>query len=277
MRYVDLPSGERIPAFGVGTWRMGERPGARDDEVRALQLALDLGVTLIDTAEMYGEGEAERIVGEAVAGRRDEVFIVSKVYPHNASRSRTLTACERSLQHLGTDRIDLYLLHWRGGVPLEETVAAFEQLQADGKIRHWGVSNLDLDDMEELLAVPGGERVATNQVLYNLARRNIEYEILPFCRERGIPVMAYSPLDQGRIEGHRGLAELSARMGTTRAVLALAWVLQQEGVVAIPKAVRPEHVRDNLSALDLPLDADTIELLDAMFPPPAGPARLPIY
>jgi diketogulonate reductase-like aldo/keto reductase len=274
MRKVSLPSGERVPVLGQGTWYMGDDPRRRGLEAASLARGLDLGLTLIDTAEMYGEGGAERAVGDAIAGRRDEVFLVSKVYPHNAGRKAALAACARSLERLRTDRIDLYLLHWRGGVPLAETVEAFLELQEEGRIRHWGVSNLDADDMAELEAVAGGAGCACNQVLYNLDRRGIEWDLLPWCRERGIPVMAYSPLEQGRLARHKGLAALAARLGVPPLRLALAWVLRQEGVIAIPKAIRPEHQDENLKALALEPDAATLAELDALFPPPTGPRPL---
>jgi diketogulonate reductase-like aldo/keto reductase len=259
--------------LGQGTWYMGEDPAARKDEVAALRLGLDLGVTLIDTAEMYGEGGAEEVVGEAIAGRRDEVFLVSKVYPHNADRRGVQVACERSLRRLGTDRLDLYLLHWRGNVPLEETLDAFVRLREQGKIRDFGVSNFDLEDMLEAAALPGGELVATDQVLYNLTQRGIEWELLPWCRERGIPVMAYSPLEsdpasQAGMLRNPQLTDVARRHGVTPAQVALAWLLRQDGVVVIPKAVRPQHVRENRAALDIVLTPEDLAQLDAGFPPP---------
>jgi diketogulonate reductase-like aldo/keto reductase len=264
-----LPSGESVPAFGLGTWRMGESRSRRKDEVAALRIGLDLGMTLIDTAEMYADGQAEEIVAEAVAGRRDEVFIVSKVLPSNATRRGTIAACERSLKHLHTDRIDLYLLHWRGTAPLHETVEAFVELVRAGKIRHWGVSNLDFADMEELVALPGGSAVATNQVLYNLARRGIEYDLTPWSRRRGIPIMAYSPIDQGgRLLRHAALKEIAAHHNATPAQVALAWLLRQEGMIVIPKAGTVEHTRENRAALDLRLTRDDLADLDRAFPPP---------
>jgi diketogulonate reductase-like aldo/keto reductase len=267
---ITLPSGEAVPRLGQGTWRMGESRRLRDEEIAALKLGLGLGMTLIDTAEMYGDGEAERIVGEALAGRRDEVFIVSKVLPENASRAGTIAACERSLKRLGTDRIDLYLLHWRGRHPLKETLAGFQALMDQGLIRSWGVSNFDVDDMEELEALPGGKAGATNQVLYNLARRGIEADLLPWCRDRGIPIMAYSPIDQGRILRDRSLGRVAARHGATPAQIALAWVLRHEDMMVIPKAMTETHVRKNRAALDLPLTpADLAELARA-FPAPRG-------
>jgi len=268
MRSVILPSGETVPALGQGTWMMGEDPSARAREIATLRAGLDLGLTLIDTAEMYGEGLAEALVAEAIEGRRDEVFIVSKVYPHNASRRGVAAACERSLARLATDRIDLYLLHWRGSVPLAETVRSFEDLQRAGKIRHWGVSNLDLADMRELWSVPGGAQAATNQLLYNLDRRGIEWDLLPWLRERGVPVMAYSPIEQGRLLRHRGLRAFAQRHGMTQAQAALAWLLRRDDVIAIPKASSPERVKENAGALAHRLAAAQLAELDALFAPP---------
>jgi diketogulonate reductase-like aldo/keto reductase len=269
-----LPSGEAVPVLGQGTWHMGEDPKRKRQEVAALQLGLDLGMTLIDTAEMYGDGGAEKVVGEAIAGRRDEVFLVSKVLPSNATRRGTITACENSLRRLKTDRIDLYLLHWRGSVPLQETLEAFFALLRDEKIRYWGVSNFDISDMRELFELPGGDDVATNQVLYNLTRRGIEYGLLPWCREQRIPIMAYSPIEQGRLLGHRELQRVAARHGATPAQIALAWVLRQDGIIAIPKAVAPAHVRENRAAVDIRLTAEDLAELDRAFPPPKGPQPL---
>jgi diketogulonate reductase-like aldo/keto reductase len=263
-----LPSGEPVPTYGLGTWMMGESEKKRAGEVAAIKLGLDLGITLIDTAEMYGDGEAENIVGDAIAGRRDELFIVSKVLPENASRKDTIAACERSLKRLRTDRIDLYLLHWRGSTPLSHTLKAFAELQHSGKIRHWGVSNFDTDDMEELVTLPGGEKCATNQVLYNLKRRRIEYDLVPFCRARKIPVMAYSPIEQGRLLGISVLQTVAGRHGATPAQVALAWLLSQEGTIVIPKATDPKHARDNIAALDLRLTAEDYADLDRAFPSP---------
>jgi len=263
-----LPSGEPVPVFGLGTWMMGEAEKKRADEVTALKLGLDLGATLIDTAEMYGDGEAEEIVGEAITGRRDGLFLVSKVLPENSARKDTIAACERSLKRLRTDRIDLYLLHWRGSTPLAHTLEAFIQLRREGKIRHWGVSNFDTDDMEELLALPGGDQCATNQVLYNLKRRRIEYDLVPLCRERGIPVMAYSPIEQGRLLGAAALKEVAQRHGATPAQVALAWLLGQPGTIVIPKATNPAHVHENFAALDLTLTNDDTRALERAFPSP---------
>jgi diketogulonate reductase-like aldo/keto reductase len=268
MQQVELPGGERVPALGQGTWYMGEQAGARRAEVAALRRGIELGMTLIDTAEMYGEGGAEIVVGEAVAGRRDEVFIVSKVYPHNASAKGTIAACERSLQRLDTDRIDLYLLHWRGRHPLAETVAAFERLQRDGKIRHWGVSNLDTDDMEELFGVPGGTACAVDQILLNLTRRGPEFDLLPWCRRHAVPVMAYSPIEQGRLPASTELDQVARRHGVDRFTIALAWVLHHPGVIAIPKAGSLAHLEANRRAADLRLDGEDLALLDRAFPPP---------
>ena len=271
MKHVTLSSGEKVPALGLGTWRMGENRRRRPAEAAALRLGLELGMTLIDTAEMYGEGGAEEVVAEVIAGQRDRVFLVSKVYPHNASRKGVIAACERSLKRLRTDRLDLYLLHWRGGEPLADTVAGFEALVADGKIRYWGVSNFDADDMAELARLKAGGHVATNQVLYNLSRRGIEWDLLPWCRKRRIPIMAYSPLDQGgSLLGKRGLKAVAARHDATSAQIALAWLLRQHDVMVIPKASDLEHVRENRRALDIALtDADLAEL-DRAFPPPRG-------
>ncbi|SFI80243.1 Aldo/keto reductase [Phyllobacterium sp. CL33Tsu] len=274
IRTTSLPSGEKVPVLGQGTWFMGEDRRQAQREVEALRLGIDLGMTLIDTAEMYGDGGAEEIVGEAIAGRRDEVFIVSKVLPSNASRKGTIAACERSLKRLKCETIDLYLLHWRGGYKLHDTVAAFEELIETGKIRAWGVSNFDTDDMEELFDVSGGSAVAADQVLYNLTRRGIEFDLLPFCQNRTIPVMAYSPIEQGRMLGHPALAKIAKAYETTPAVVALAFVINQEGVIAIPKSSTPQHIRDNRKALDLKLSAEHLAVLDSVFPPPQRKQRL---
>lgn len=274
MRTTKLPSGQAVPVLGQGTWYMGDEPRRRADEIATLRQGLDLGMTLIDTAEMYGDGASEKLVGEAIAGRRDEVFLVSKVLPSNASRSGTIAACERSLRRLGTDRIDLYLLHWRGRTPFAETIAAFEALQDAGKIRHWGVSNMDVSDMQELLRAPGGDAVATNQVLYNLTRRGIEYDLLPQAQQAGLPLMAYSPIEQGRLADYPEVEDIAERHGVTAAQVALAWVLRQQGVIAIPKASRPEHVKLNRAALDLKLTQEDLDELDEAFRPPDGPEPL---
>ena len=268
MRHVTLKSGDKVPVLGLGTWRMGERKSERAAEVAAIKLGLDLGVRLIDTAEMYGEGGAEEMLAEALAGRRDDIFLVSKVYPHNASRKGAVAACERSLKRLQTDRLDLYLLHWRGSVPLAETVEAFETLKKDGKITQWGVSNLDAGDMDELASVPNGKNCASNQVLYHLDSRGIEWSVLPKCQKAEIMVMAYSPLGQGPLLRKPALKKIADKHGADPAAVALAWVLRHPGMITIPKAVKPDHVRANLKALEVKLDAEDLEALDAAFPPP---------
>ncbi len=267
---VTLPSGDKVPQLGQGTWRMGESTRKREAEIAALRLGIDLGLTLIDTAEMYGDGVAEGIVAEAIHGRRDECFIVTKVLPENATRAGTIAACERSLKRLKTDRIDLYLLHWRGRTALEETLAGFAALIEAGAIRLWGVSNFDVDDMEELLALPGGTGCATNQVLYNLRRRGIEAGLLPWCRERGIPIMAYSPIEQGRLLRERTLTGIAMRHRATPAQIALAWVLRQRDMMVIPKSGTLDHVRENRAALDITLTEQDLGELDRAFPPPKG-------
>ncbi|RZJ20591.1 MAG: aldo/keto reductase, partial [Haliea sp.] len=265
---------EAVPALGMGTWRMGEDRALRAQEISTLQLGLDLGCHLIDTAEMYGEGLAEELVGQALQGRRDKAFIVSKVYPHNASAAGVAAACERSLRRLKTDHIDLYLLHWRGSVPLAQTLAGLAALQQAGKIRHYGVSNLDLADMQELWSLPGGPGVQTNQLLYNLSRRGIEWDLLPWMRERGMPVMAYSPIEQARLLRHHGLAAFAQRHGMTASQAALAWLLAQRDVIAIPKTADPERMRENFAAADIVLDAAQQAELDALFPRPAAATPL---
>jgi len=267
-RTLKLPSGEAVPVLGQGTWKMGEDRRRHADEVAALKLGLDLGITLIDTAEMYASGGAEDVVAEAIAGRRDETFLVSKVLPSNASRAGVKRACENSLKRLATDRIDLYLLHWPGSVPLSETVEAFEALKAEGKIRHWGVSNFDTDEMEELIGLASGGNVQTNQVLYNLSRRGLEFDLAPWSREHRIPLMAYSPVEQGALARNARLEAVAARHNATAAQIALAWVMVQPGVIAIPKAGRQEHVRQNAAALDIELTAQDFAELDRAFPPP---------
>jgi aldehyde reductase len=274
MKTVTLPSGATVPALGQGTWNMGEQRGARAEESAALRLGLDLGLTLIDTAEMYGEGAAEELVGEAVAGRRDQAFIVSKIYPHNASRKGTVAACERSLKRLRTDRIDLYLLHWRGNIALEESMEALRGLQQAGKILHYGVSNLDLADMRELWSLEAGRGAAVNQLLYNLSRRGIEWDLLPWMREHKLPLMAYSPIEQARLVRHAGLKEFAKRHGITPAQAALAWLLDRDDVIVIPKTGQRERVRENHGALAVRLDAAQRAELDALFPPPKGPRPL---
>ncbi len=265
---IRLFDGAMLPRLGLGTWRMGESRARRADEIAALRLGLDLGVTLIDTAEMYGAGEAEEIVAEAIRGRRREVFVVTKFYPHHASRAALERACEGSLKRLDIDAIDLYLLHWRGDVPFAETVATLERLAAAGKIRRWGVSNLDVADLEDLATIDRGGRVAANQVLYSLTQRGIEFDLLPWCAKRHVPVMAYSPLDQGAIASNAKLRAIARRRELAPAQLALAWVLRDPNIVAIPKATRLEHVRANHAAAAVTLDAATLAELDAAFPAP---------
>jgi diketogulonate reductase-like aldo/keto reductase len=276
MRYVTFADGTKVPALGLGTWHMGERRLDRTKEVKALQLGLDLGLTLIDTAEMYGEGGAEEVVGEAVAGRRDSVFIVSKVYPHNASREGVVAACERSLKRLGTDRLDLYLLHWRGSHPLGETVGGFEALVTAGKIRRWGVSNFDAADMTRLAAIPGGGACASNQVLYHLGERGIEWDLLPAARAAKMPVMAYSPLGQGEILGSPSLKRIADKHGVKTAAVALAWAMRDGATIAIPKSSDQNHTRFNAAAADLVLDAADLATLDKAFAPPDGPSPLAV-
>ncbi|TIL64343.1 aldo/keto reductase [Mesorhizobium sp.] len=268
IRTTTLPSGEAVPVLGQGTWKMGEDARRHADEVNALKLGLDLGMTLIDTAEMYASGGAEEVVADAIAGRRDEVFLVSKVLPSNASRTGVPAACEASLRHLRTDRIDLYLLHWPGSVPLAETVEAFEALKIAGKIRHWGVSNFDTHEMEELVSLPAGDGVQTNQILYNLSQRGPEFDLAPWSRQRGIPLMAYSPVDQGVLARNASLEAIAARHDATPAQLALAWVMAQDRVIAIPKASKQEHIRQNVAALDIELTREDFAEIDRAFPPP---------
>ncbi|MBG9390633.1 aldo/keto reductase [Caenimonas aquaedulcis] len=268
MKHLTLPCGESVAALGQGTWRIGDDPARRREEIECLRRGIDLGLTLIDTAEMYGDGRSEALVGEAIDGRRDEVFLVSKVYPHNASRRAMQRSCDDSLRRLRVDAIDLYLLHWPGNVPLAETVEAFEALRRAGKIRHWGVSNVDLSLMGELHALPGGAAVQTDQVLYNLARRGVEWDLLPWLRERRIPVMAYSPLDEGRLVRRRGLVEFGQRHGMTPAQAAIAWLLARDGVIAIPKTGSRRRLEENALAIEHPLTTAQLEELDALFPPP---------
>ncbi|MGW4596051.1 aldo/keto reductase [Streptomyces sp. NPDC004457] len=272
-RTIALPSGEEIAALGQGTWYLGEDPARRAQEIAALRLGVDLGMAVVDTAEMYGDGTAEELVGEALRGHREEVFLVSKVLPGHADRKGTVAACERSLRRLRTERLDLYLLHWRGRWPLEETLAGFTDLMEAGKIRYWGVSNLDVADMAELTTLPGGDAVAVDQVLYNLTRRGIEWDLLPWCREAGVTVMAYSPIEQGRLLEAEALDAVARGLGATPTQVALAWVLEQ-GVSAIPRTGSPDHVRENRGAVDLRLPAEALDVLDEAFPPPGGPTPL---
>jgi diketogulonate reductase-like aldo/keto reductase len=274
MKRVTLPSGENVAALGQGTWRFGEDPGRRKAEIDSIRQGIELGMTLIDTAEMYGEGRAETRVGEAIQGQRDKVFIVTKVYPHNASRRAMPASCDNSLRRLGTDVIDLYLLHWPGAVPLAETVETFEALQRAGKIRHWGVSNVDLDLANELRNIPGGAAAQANQVLYNLGERGIEWNLLPWLRGHRVPVMAYSPFDEGRLLRKRALVEFAKRHAMTPAQVALAWLMAQDGVIAIPKTGSRERVEENAAALEHPLTKSQLQELDHLFPPPDGPRPL---
>ena len=275
IRSVAFPDGASVPALGQGTWRMGESQGERRQEMAALRLGVELGMTLIDTAEMYGEGEgeAESLLSEALAGIREQVFLVSKVYPQNAGRGRLERACEASLERLGTDRLDLYLLHWRGSVPLAETVEGMEALVRAGKIIRWGVSNLDLRDIQELWSA-GGERCATNQVLYNITERGPEFDLLPELKRRGVPVMAYSPVGQGRLPRSAALTAVAARHDASPFQVALAWALRDPAVIAIPKATQEAHVRGNRKAADMVLTSQDLAELDADFPPPTRKQRL---
>jgi diketogulonate reductase-like aldo/keto reductase len=276
VRGVGLPAGESVPALGQGSWHLAEDPRRRAEEIAALRLGLDLGLTLIDTAEMYGAGAAEELVGEAIAGRRDEVFLVGKVLPYNADRPGATEACHQSLRRLGTDRIDLYLLHWRGDVPLAETLDAFERLVRAGDIRFWGVSNFDLTDLTELTTLPGGDAVETDQVLYNLTRRGIEFDLIPRCRALNIPIMAYAPIEQGRMLRHPILQTVAEAHSATPAQVALSWLLRNPDVIAIPRAGTPAHLRENHAALDLELTEHDLTVLDRAFPPPAGPRPLEV-
>ncbi len=274
MKTVTLPSGERVPAFGMGTWHIGDNPAARQEEVATLRLGLERGIRLIDTAEMYGDGRSERLIAEALEGRRDQAFLVSKVLPSNASRRGTVAACDRSLSRLQTDRIDLYLLHWPGSVPVAETMEAFQALQQAGKIRYYGVSNFDLSEMKELWSVASGQAVATNQLLYNLSRRQIEWELQPWLRKHRIPVMAYSPIEQARLIQDSKLAAFARRHGLSPAQAALAWLLAQDDVIVIPKTGRRERLIENLGALEHPLTAAQLAELDRLFPPPLTPSPI---
>lgn len=270
---VALRDGTLVPALGQGTWNMGDSADTRAAEIAALRDGIERGMTLIDTAEMYGDGRSEALVGEAIADVRDQVFLVSKALPQNASRKRLRNACEASLARLGVEQLDLYLLHWRGPVPLAETVEAMDRLVADGLIARWGVSNLDTDDMAELVDAGGGA-CATDQILYNLTRRGPELDLIPWLAERHIPVMAYSPVEQGRLLRNKALCSIAAEFDTTPAQIALAWVLRQESVIAIPKAGSVAHVRDNHAALDLALDRVLFERLETAFPRPKAPRPL---
>jgi diketogulonate reductase-like aldo/keto reductase len=273
-RLVSLPDGTTVPALGQGTWEIGDNPALRDREQAALSRGIDLGLTLIDTAELYGDGRSESLVGEVIHGRREDVFLVSKVRPENASDLRMMLACEKSLKRLGTDRLDLYLLHWEGNVPIEETIEAFDDLVDEGMIVRWGVSNLDLDAMQRLEAVEGGDLCATNQLLYNLASRGIEYDLMPWMRARDMPVMAYSPLGRGELLQHPLIVDIADRHDADPAQIALAFTLLHDGVIAIPKASSVEHVEKNAEALEIRFDHEDLERLDAAFPPPQAPVAL---
>lgn len=271
---VELKDGRQMRTLGQGTWRMGDEAQKREAEIEALRTGLDCGLHVIDTAEMYGEGEAEKLVGEAIRDRRDDAFLVSKVYPYNAYGEKLVKACDDSLERLGTDYLDLYLLHWRGDVPLEETVAGMEKLKEDGKIRAWGVSNFDVEDMEELLALPNGKNCAVNQVLYHLGSRGIEYDLLPYMKEQGIPVMAYSPLAEGSdvredVFSNKTLNDLADMYSASVAQILLAWTVRSGNVIAIPKAGQTGHVEENAAAMLLDLSEDNFEAIDEAFPPPA--------
>ncbi|HEY8245515.1 MAG TPA: aldo/keto reductase [Casimicrobiaceae bacterium] len=274
MRRVAFADGTSVPALGLGTWKMGERPERRDAEIAALRHGFDHGLTLVDTAEMYADGGSEEVVGRAINGRRDAIFVVSKVYPHNAGKRSAIAACERSLKRLGIARLDLYLLHWRGDVPLTETVEAFERLKRDGKIARWGVSNFDVGDLDEVAGMSGGGACAANQVLYHLAERGIEMGVLPRCRAWPMPVMAYSPYDEGRLLKHPGLLRIARDAGTSPATLALAWLSSHDGVIAIPKSARIEHVDAMRAAADLRLTPDVASALERTFPAPKRRTRL---
>jgi diketogulonate reductase-like aldo/keto reductase len=266
MKLIRFSSGREVPALGQGTWRMGENRASRSKEVRALQTGIDLGMTLIDTAEMYGDGGAEVVVADAIAGRRSDVFLVSKVYPHNASRPGVAKACERSLHRLRTDYLDLYLLHWPGSIPFSETLEGFQALKKSGKIKEFGVSNFDVTELQNAVALPGGSEIATNQVLYNLRRRGVEYELVPWCRAHGIPLMAYSPLDQGRLD--KRLNSVASKHRATLAQVAIAWLLRQDDVIVIPKSSDEARVRENYGALNVMLAEEYLRELDRLFPPP---------
>ncbi len=285
MQTLQLPSKREIPILGQGTWRMGEKASQKQAEINALCLGIDLGMTLIDTAEMYGEGGAEKVVAEVISGRREEVFLVSKVYPFNASYQGVIAACERSLSRLKTDYLDLYLPHWRGGIPLSETLKGLQYLKQAGKILDYGVSNFDVDDMEEAISLPGGDGIATNQVLYNLMRRGIEWDLLPWCKQRNIPIMAYSPVEQRAFINHSHLkaitqclseAEIASRHKATSTQIALNWLLRQNNIISIPKATNPNHVRENRAALDINLTEEDIKEIDRAFKPPSRKMSLAI-
>lgn len=268
MRNVTLRTGESVPQLGLGTWKMGDTPARKAAEVKALRRGIDLGMTLIDTAEMYAEGGAEEVVAEAAKGQRDRLFIVSKVYPHNASRKGAIEACERSLKRLKTDRIDLYLLHWPGSHPIADTVAAFEELRKGGKIRHWGISNFDAKGTAKVMSQPGGDNCAANQVLYNLSERGIEWDLVKACRDAKVAVMAYTPLGGSQVTGSKAVSEVAKRHGVSPATIAIAWTLRDPHVISIPKTSSVEHVEANRQAAEIVLSAEDLAVLDKAFPPP---------
>ena len=268
VKTLKLPSGREIPILGQGTWRMGERDSQSQAEIDALRLGIDLGMTLIDTAEMYGEGGAEKVVAQAIKGCRDGVYLVSKFYPYNASYDGVIQACDRSLARLKTDYLDLYLLHWRGSIPLSETLEGLQHLQQAGKILDYGVSNFDTDDLEEAASLSGGDKIVTNQVLYNLMRRGIEWDLLPWCKERNIPIMAYSPVEQRAFVNNSQLRDIAAKHDATSTQIALSWLLHQDNIISIPKATNPDHVRENRAAGDIKLSSEDLQQLDRLFPPP---------
>jgi diketogulonate reductase-like aldo/keto reductase len=269
-RLVELPDGEKVPQLGLGTWQMAEKPAKRAAEIAAVRMAVEMGMNLIDTAEMYGEGKTETLLSEALAGMREKAFLVSKVYPHNASKSGVIAACEHSLKRLKTDRLDLYLLHWRGNIPLQETIAGFEALKRDGKIRHWGVSNFDTEDMQDLFAVQGGKACAANQILYNVKRRSPEWDLLPLMDKHRVAGMAYSPIEQSRLPASGALSDIGKKHGVSRFTVALAWLLKNKNMMVIPKATSEEHLQENAKALDVVLDAADLAAIDAAFKPPAS-------
>ena len=276
MKTVQLFSGRSVPVLGQGTWEMGEDSTKRKEEIEALRVGVELGMSLIDTAELYGNGASEELISEALGNQRKEVFLCSKVLPDHASLKGTIQACENSLRRLRTDYLDLYLLHWKGSIPLDETLEAFQYLKQAGKILDYGVSNFDVDDMEEAISLPGGDEIATNQVLYNLMRRGIEWDLIPLCQERKMPIMAYSPIERGSLLSNSVLKAIASRHSVTPSQIALAWVLRQKGVIAIPKASKPEHVIENRAALEIKLTEEDLRELDQAFPPPKRKVALEI-
>ncbi|WLT09761.1 aldo/keto reductase [Bartonella apihabitans] len=268
MKTVTFPNCSIVPALGQGTWGMGEGISPAETEADSLRAGLDLGLKLIDTAEMYGNGGSERVVGKALVGRRDDAFVVSKVLPSHASRKGTIEACERSLKNLKIEQIDLYLLHWQSSVPLSETVEALEKLVTQGKIGAWGVSNFDTALMENLAEIAPKGHIATNQILYNLSRRGPEFDLIPWCENHNIPVMAYAPIEQGRIMKNHDLLELAGKLNVAPSVLALAWVIRNPLMIAIPKTSSVKHLRENAKALAITLDHEVLQALDEIFLPP---------